>query len=186
MFKVNNDGLYTNLKKIRVINSQTNESKNFNTDWIITTTDNQYARYFFKQEHEMFYKVTDRFGDTNIYKTRFSECLSYFCTIGNIAYSRKVFDYNKDKEPLTKYQGLVKFRAGPYYPKAIVLATELLVLNGLEHSFSSSSELLKANKEIFNSDEMTRLADLGIVDIFLKVGMDFDKEWDVIYESRFK
>lgn len=188
LFRINNNGLATNLVPIRIRNAQTNKNKNIElyTDWIITT-DNKYAKYLYKQEYELFDKFTDRFGDTNIYKNRFDNHLYSFYETTDIAYMRKVFNYNKDKEPLTKYQGLIKLIKVDYYnvPREfIALSTELLA--GYNRVYSSDFLIKMIENKIISSTNSTHIADLWVVDLFLKIGENFDERWNEIYKSRWQ
>lgn len=191
LFRINNNGLATNLVPIRIRNAQTNKNKNIElyTDWVITT-DNNYARHLYKQEYEMFHKEIDRFGDTNIYKNRFDNHLYSFYDTTDIAYMRKVFNYNKDKEPLTKYQGLI--RVDSYYSRnhdirLIVFSTEISSVDGIGYGYSSSKAIIEAYKDRINSStNSTHIADLWVVDLFLKIGENFDERWNEIYKSRWQ
>lgn len=188
LFRINNNGLATNLVPIRIRNAQTNKNKNIYlyTDWIITT-DNKYAKYLYKQEYELFDKFTDRFGDTNIYKNRFDNHLHSFYETTDIAYMRKVFNYNKDKEPLTKYQGLIRLIKVDYYNvpiEFIALSTELLA--GYNRVYSSDFLIKMIENKIISSTNSKHIADLWVVDLFLKIGENFDERWNEIYKSRWQ
>ena len=188
LFRINNNGLATNLVPIRIVNAQTNKNKNIYlyTEWIITT-DNKYAKYLYKQEYELFDKFTDRFGDTNIYKNRFDNHLHSFYETTDIAYMRKVFNYNKDKEPLTKYQGLIRLIKVDYYNvpiEFIALSTELLA--GYNRVYSSDFLIKMIENKIISSTNFKHIADLWVVDLFLKIGENFDERWNEIYKSRWQ
>ena len=85
---------------------------------------------------------------------------------------------------MTKYQGLIRLIKVDYYDvpsQFIVLSTELLYSAG---GYNSDYFIKMIENKIISSTNSTHIADLWVVDLFIKIGENFDKAWDEIYKSR--